>query len=157
MSFLVLGLSVLCSVAGLYLITKAMLVRSKGYVATGEIVGFQKKINKGKRLPIILFSDESGVEIKSYVQDIDSMTQWIKPFEMNEELSFMPQKINSEKSTIHGYMSIVAGLFLQWPLLFYLFKHFTSELTQGRLGFMFVFFCILGFFWVFLRFVRFNY
>lgn len=157
MSVIVLGFSVLCSVAGVYLIVKALLVRSRGYIATGEIIGFQKKMNKGKRLPAVLFEDESGVEITSRVQDIDSMTYWIKPLEMNEEISFMVQKSNSEKSTIHGYMSIVFGAGLQWPILFYLFKNFTSELTQGRLGFMFVFFCILAFFWVFLRFVRFNY
>ena len=157
MGIIVLGLWVLCSVAGFYLIVRALIVRSRGYVATGEIIGFQKRTNKGKRLPAILFEDESGVEVTSRVQDIDSMTYWIKPLEMNEEISFMVQKSNSEKSTIHGYMSIVFGVCLQWPILFYLFKNFTSEMSQGRLGFIFVFFCILAFFWVFLRFVRFNY
>ena len=157
MSIIVLGLSVLCSVVGVYLIVKALMVRSRGYIATGEIIGFQKKMNKGKRLPAISFEDESGVAVTSRVQDIDSITYWIKPLEMNEEISFIVQKSNSEKSTIHGYMSIVFGAGLQWPILFYLFKNFTSELTQGRLGFIFVFFCILAFCWVFLRFVRFNY
>lgn len=157
MDMITLLLSVLSSALGLYLIAKALIARSSGYVTTGEIVGFQKKRNKGKRLPIILYQDESGIEVTARVQDIDSMTYWIKPLELNEVISFMAQRKNPDQCTIHGYMSIVVGLFLQWPVLFYLFKNFTSAITQGRLGFIFVFFCILAFFWLFLRFVRYNY
>ncbi|MFP4313791.1 MAG: hypothetical protein ACLFR0_05630 [Alphaproteobacteria bacterium] len=152
-----LAFCVICAACGVYLIIMALLWREGKRFARAEIIGFLKKRSRLKKLPVVEFEDEGGFKVKSKVIVIDSLSYWIKPAQKGDSVSVLYFLKEPEKCLVHGYMNLIGGFLLLWPLLFYAAVTYLDPLNLTRFAFILVFIGVLAVMWLFLRLVRYYY
>jgi len=154
-----LGFYGVVSLCGLYLLGDALAWRLRSKVTTAKIVGFQKKRNKSKILPIISFDEKADIKNKEALcrmVKIDSVGYLLRPANVGDLVEIVYLKDNPKRGRVFGYFSLVAGLFLQWPLFYSLVGIWIDDYIQSGFGFLFFTALIIASFWVFMRLVR-NY
>lgn len=157
MDWLFLIIGILSSGFGLWLWFQALRWRSKTRLVESEVIGFLKKRSRGKRIPVFKFLDESGIEVKSAGVIIDNLSFWLRPSQKGEIIDVLYFRSAPEKCVVHGYMNIVGGFFLQWPMILYLINSNYSAMALGQFSFIFILFGVLALMWLFLRIVRYYY
>ena len=154
-----LGFYTLLSLCGLYLMGDALVWRLRAKVAAARIVGFQKKRNKTKILPVVSFDETADIKNKEALcrmVGIDSLDYLLRPANVGDWVEVSYLKDNPKRGRVFGYFSLVAGLFLQWPLFYTLVGIFIDDFIQSGFGFLFFTALIITSFWIFMRLVR-NY
>lgn len=154
-----LGFYALLSLCGLYLMGDALVWRLRSKVAVARIVGFQKKRNKTKILPVVSFDDSADIKDKESLCrmiKIDNVGYLLRPANIGDSVEVAYLKDNPKRGRVFGYFSLVAGLFLQWPLFYTLVGILIDDYIQSGFGFLFFTALIIASFWIFMRLVR-NY
>ncbi len=154
-----MGVYALLSLGGLYLMGDALYWRLRSKVAVAKIVGFQKKRNKSKILPLVSFDMDADLKSKEALcrmTKIDSIGYLLRPANVGDLVEVVYLKDNPKRGRVFGYFSLVAGLFLQWPLFYSLVGMFIDDYIQSGFGFLFFTALIITSFWIFMRLVR-NY
>lgn len=154
-----LGFYALLSFCGLYLLGDALVWRVRSKVSQAKIVGFQKKRDKSKILPVVSFDDKADIKNKEALcrmVKIDSMGYLLRPVNVGDIIEVVYLRDNPKRGRVFGYFSLITGLFLQWPLFYTLVGILIDDYIQSGFGFLFFTALIITSFWVFMRLVR-NY
>ena len=154
-----IGFYALLSLGGFYLLWDALYWRVRSKVAVTKVVGFQKKRDKSKTLPIVSFDMDADLKSKEAlcrIRKIDNIGYLLRPINVGDMIEVAYLKDNPKRGRVFGYFSLAAGLFLQWPLFYALVGIFIDEYIQSGFGFLFFTALIIASFWVFIRLVR-NY
>lgn len=109
MSFILAG-------AGLYLAGAFFFWLITGDITRGRITGFQKKKDKGLRLPIVTYEDKSGQSFETPVERIDQIQYFFNRPQKGDFIRIIRRNGARRQVRIYGYAYILLGGFLCAPL-----------------------------------------
>ena len=123
----------------IYLFADFLIWRSKGVVVLAAITGFSGKKNKGLPLPLVSFTKDDGTIVQGQAQRIDRFIHVLNRPGEGEGILIIYKQDDPKQIRVHGYMNIMAGLFLLVPFLFLLSIRYGSFLMSSQIAYFVVF------------------
>ena len=157
MGMVLVFLYALFSVGGLYFLSTTGIWYYKSVATRAEILGFQKKKDKGRALPVVSFKDRDDVAVKAGIRSIDHVGFLISGADKDREIPIRYHKENPKIAKISGLFSFIIGGVLQVPLVTFLVNQYGDGGAQIQLSFLFTLLVIFGGAWLFLRLIRLSY
>lgn len=152
MELLIMILAVICVPAGLYLLCGFLSMRSHGDIGEFEITGFQKATDKGRALPVVRYENGEGALKLVEVRKIEQISYLFSP--PIERQMVEVAGIESGMPRVHGYVRLVAGLFLLLPGLAALGLHLHKALFTGQVVYIVILIGLMLGGWALLKFIQ---
>jgi len=137
---------------GLYLMFSFCVLRFSGCIEEFEVVGFQKKTDKGRVLPIVRYEDgEEGVRLIE-IRRIEQISYLLSP--AIEKQTIYIANVTGQNPCVFGYLKLLSGLTLLLPALVFWAVGVGKGFLFTQAFFLLVFIGVMLGGWVLLKFIQ---
>lgn len=151
MGTLLLGLAVICALAGGWLVLDYLLWLFTGTVTAGTIETFDKG------MPVFTFETPEGKPVKGRAGSIRQISYYLTEPQVGDVFNVIYRDGKEVELRVHGYMYLLAGAVLFLPGIAALAIRQGSGWVGGQVTFMFMFVAIAVGCWALMKVLRRNY
>lgn len=148
---IVLGLSIICALAGVWLVFDFCLWHFTGTITAGTVESFEN----GK--PVVSFEMPDGQKVTKRAERITNTGYFLANVQKGEIFNVSYREGLTTQVRVHGQLYLVAGVLLFMPLLGALAKEFSRTWLAGQVSFATAMVVIMVGGWILMKLVRRNY